>query len=78
MLGSCAITKDMKFPALRRSFILIPMVWGKYFSVTLFVYWPCHKVCGILVPRLGIEPRLSAVKAESQPLDHQGSPSQSS
>ena len=31
----------------------------------LFLFWPCSVACGILVPRPGIEPGPSAVKAQS-------------
>ena len=36
-----------------------------------FFFWPHPMACGILVPRPGVEPRESA---ESEPLDHQGTP----
>ena len=43
------------------------------------VYFFCfcflgHAACGILVPQPGIDLILPAMKPESQPLDHQGSP----
>ena len=34
----------------------------------------CFTVCGILVPRPRIKPESSAWKADSSPLDHEGSP----
>ena len=34
-------------------------------SLLLFVFWSYRTACGILVPRLGIEPMLSAVEAHS-------------
>ena len=34
-------------------------------SLLLFVFWSYRTACGILVPRLGIEPMLSAVEARS-------------
>ena len=34
-------------------------------SLTLHFFWPCLSACGILVPRPGIEPTPSAVKAPS-------------
>ena len=34
-------------------------------SLLLFVFWSHRMACGILVPRLGIEPMLSAVEAQS-------------
>ena len=36
-------------------------------EINFFVlfFWPSHMACGILVPRPGIEPGLSAVKARS-------------
>ena len=34
----------------------------------------CPMACGILVPRPGIELTSPYCKADSQPLDHQGSP----
>lgn len=40
----------------------------------LFLYWLSHSACGILVPKPVMEPRLSPVKAWSQPLDHQETP----
>ena len=33
-----------------------------------------HAACGILVPQSGIKPAPSVLEAQSQPLDHQGSP----
>ena len=30
-----------------------------------YFFWPHHAACGILVPRPGVEPRPSAVKAQS-------------
>ena len=38
------------------------------------VLWSSCTACGILVPKPWIEPTSSAVEAESEPLDHQGSP----
>ena len=35
------------------------------FLFFLFFFWPCHTACGILVPRPGIEPASSALKAWS-------------
>ena len=37
-------------------------VWGGRWLVFLF-FWPCHRACGILVSRPGIEPGQLAVKA---------------
>ena len=39
------------------TFFLLPF----FFFFKLF--WVCHMACGILVPRLGFEPRPTAVKA---------------
>ena len=36
--------------------------WNFYF---LFIFWPCHASCGILVPQPGIEPGPSAMKVQS-------------
>ena len=46
-----------------------------YLFIYLFIFWPCHAACGILVPRPGIKPMLPAVEARSpKPLDRQGRP----
>ena len=37
-------------------------VWGERWLVFL-LFWPCHRACGILVSRPGIEPGHLAVKA---------------
>ena len=34
-------------------------------ALFIYFFWPCLVACGILVPRPGIEPRPSAVKAQS-------------
>ena len=39
-------------------------VYKLYFNIPGF-FWLCRKACGILVPRPGIEPGPSAVKARS-------------
>ena len=36
----------------------------KFFSIS-FCFWLCHMPCGVLVPRSGIEPALTAVEAPS-------------
>ena len=40
-----------------------------YFIFILF-FWPCHKVCKILVPQSGIEPVLPATAVEEQGPNH--------
>ena len=45
-----------------------------YISMEAFLFSLCHTACEILVPWPEIEPKASAVKAESQPLDCQGIP----
>lgn len=42
------------------------------FQVFSCFFWPCHRACGILVPRPGIKPMHPALEAQRQPLDHQG------
>ena len=37
----------------------------KYLFKNLFIYWPHHVTCGILVPQTGIEPRSLGVRAQS-------------
>lgn len=45
------------------------------FFFFLFLIWPRHLACGILVRNLGSNPRTApALEARSQPLDIQGSP----
>ena len=42
--------------------------WEPSFFIYLFffcLFWPCHVVCGILVPQWGIEPVPSALEAQS-------------
>ena len=36
-----------------------------FYFLTFFIFWPCHVVCGILVPQPGIEPGSLAMKAWS-------------
>ena len=44
-------------------------------TLLLFLFWLFgHKACGILVPQPGIEPPPPDWKAESLPLNCQGSP----
>ena len=54
-------------------------------SLSLFLFWlcwvftvaqglSCLAACGILVPRPRIEPTSLHCKADSEPLEHQGSP----
>ena len=54
-------------------------VFIEYVTILLlfyvFMFW-FHgpEVCGILAPQPEVKPAPSALEAESQPLDHQGSP----
>ena len=31
----------------------------------MYIFWPCHTACGILVLQPGIEPGLTTLKAQS-------------
>ena len=42
-------------------------------SLFLVISWPHPQACGTLVPRSGIKPMFPAAQAESYPLYHQGS-----
>ena len=42
------------------------------FQVFPCFFWPCHRACGILVPRPGLKPMNPALEVQSQPPDHQG------
>ena len=45
---------------------LFIFLFCKFFPAFLFIYfWPCHEVCGILVPQPGIEPVPPVVEAQS-------------
>ena len=35
------------------------------FDFNVFIYWPCHVACGILVPQPGVEPAPPAVEVQS-------------
>ena len=43
-------------------------------NLLVFVFWPHHVACVILVPASGIKPVPPALGAQPQPLNHQGSP----
>ena len=38
------------------SIFLCPLLSSLPYTLTIFIFWPCYIVCGILVPQPGIEP----------------------
>lgn len=49
-------------------------LWS-HVTFLFFSFWLCQGACGILVLQPGVEPAPLTLKAWSEPLDHQGSPS---
>ena len=63
--------------------LLCRTIWNKYkiylylcifFLKILFIFWPHHMACEILVPQPGKKPTPSALEVQSSPLNRSGSP----
>ena len=55
------LTEHQRIDAFKKIFIYVFL----FVNVTLFIYWPHSMVCGILVPRPGMEPMPPAGEAQS-------------
>ena len=45
--------------------LLVILTFFLLFDLNVFIYWPCHGACGILVPQPGVEPAPPAVEVQS-------------